>query len=155
RGRYSSMPALDANQPSGSIRASVVKTGTVSPTGTRIFVSFPVAGATSMLVTFSVSTSAISSSSATRSPSCFSQTTIVPSVIPMPNGGKWTSVDTRRQFFADRTALHDGSHRRSDPFRVGVHERLEGGAEGRMHVRGGHPGNRGTQAGEALLRHDG
>src|SRR5262249_55250231 len=72
-------------------------TGTVSPTGTRILARVPEAGAMSMVVTFSVSTSAISSSSRTMSPSPLSHCVIIPSVMPMPHWGKFTSVATRRE----------------------------------------------------------
>src|SRR5205823_8929333 len=68
-----------------------VPTSTVSPSGTRISVTKPADGAGTSESTLSVETSKSGSSASTRSPTCFNQRVIVPSVTVSPSWGIVTS----------------------------------------------------------------
>src|SRR6185312_8345984 len=100
--------------------------GTVSPSPTRIR-SVPAVSASKVTVALSVSTSASGSPSDTRSPSCLSQRTIVPSSIESDRRGMTTSG-------MNSGALAD---RRGD--RVGVRDErvLESRAVGNRQLAGG------------------
>ncbi len=67
-------------------------TGTVSSSWTRIVVSVPATGEGISVSTLSVETSSRGSSTATSSPSCFSQRVMVPSVTDSPSAGIFTVV---------------------------------------------------------------
>src|SRR3990170_1651861 len=77
---------------SPEISARSVPTETVSPSGTRIFVSVPAAGEGTSVSTLSVEISNSGSSTATSSPSCFSHFKIVPSTTVSPSCGILTWV---------------------------------------------------------------
>ncbi len=86
-GSLGSLGAGAAPFPSTSISPSGAPTCTVESGSARIFVSVPAAGAGTSASTLSVETSTRGSSAATRSPTCFSHSRIVPSVTDSPIWG--------------------------------------------------------------------
>ena len=75
-----------------SIKARGVLTGTISPSGTRIFFTTPETVDSTSIVALSVSTSMRFSPRSTRSPSFLCQATMRPSSITSPNMGILNSV---------------------------------------------------------------
>src|SRR4029078_7455983 len=75
-----------------AITASRVPTSTVSPSCTRISVTYPPDGDGTSESTLSVETSNSTSSSATSSPTCLNHLVIVPSVTVSPSCGIVTSA---------------------------------------------------------------
>ncbi len=73
--------------PVSSIRQSPVPTGTVVAGSTRISTRTPATGEGTSVLTLSLSTSSSGSYLSTRSPTCFSQVPIVPSVTLSPSFG--------------------------------------------------------------------
>ena len=90
--RASSRAAVPPTRP--AIRASTVPTSTVSPTGTRISATTPVAGAGTSVSILSVEISQIVSSASIRSPTSTRQATTVPSATDTPIWGIVTSTRT-------------------------------------------------------------
>ena len=89
--------AGDAAAPSPeSISASSVPTATVSPSGTRIFVTVPATGEGTSVSTLSVEISKSGSSRSIVSPSCLSHFRMVPSMIVSPSCGIWIEVTGAR-----------------------------------------------------------
>ncbi len=78
--------------PSPPITASFVPTSTVSPSGTRICVTTPLAGLGTSVSTLSVEISSSASSASICSPSCLSHFVIVPSDTETPICGMTTST---------------------------------------------------------------
>ena len=75
-----------------STSASSVPTATVSPSGTRIFVTTPATGEGTSVSTLSVEISSSGSSAVTVSPGCLSHFVIVPSETETPIWGMTTST---------------------------------------------------------------
>ncbi len=84
--------AAGAVAPSGAIRASFVPTATVSPSGTRICCTTPLAGLGTSVSTLSVEISRRVSSASMDSPSALAHFVIVPSETETPIWGMTTST---------------------------------------------------------------
>ncbi len=75
-----------------AMRAITVPTSTVSPTGTRISCTRPLAGDSTSVSILSVEIEAMISSASTQSPGCFFHSTTVPSATDTPIWGMATSI---------------------------------------------------------------